>query len=77
MSIIFSLHAELKIEQRKIPRQYVVQTIDNPNFEKPAHDLRTELYRKFGKNYLKVVIKREASNIIVVTAHWVAKVKNR
>ncbi|MFH1170664.1 MAG: DUF4258 domain-containing protein [Candidatus Vogelbacteria bacterium] len=77
MKIIFSPHAILKIEQRKLSRQLIIETIVRPNFNRPSYGLREELYREFGKNYLKVVIKRESDQIIVVTAHWVASLKNK
>ena len=77
MNIVFSLHAELKIKQRQMSRPYIIQTVTDPDFEKPGRSLRVELYRKFGENYLKVVIKREAIKIIVITTHWVAKLKNK
>ncbi|MEK7586336.1 MAG: DUF4258 domain-containing protein [Patescibacteria group bacterium] len=76
-NIIFSLHAELKIKQRRISKYDVIQTVTDPDFEKSGHSFRVERYRKFGENYLKVVIKREAISIIVITTHWVAKLKNK
>lgn len=77
MEIIFSPHAALKITQRKLSRQTIIETVAHPNFSRPSYGLREELYRKFGKNYLKVVVKRESGQIIVITAHWVASLKNK
>jgi DNA-binding NtrC family response regulator len=77
MSIIFTKHFLIKLRQRKINRQFVFETIKNPNLTRPTYGFREELYRKFGKFYLKVVIKRRKEHIIVLTTHWVAKNKNR
>ena len=77
MLIVFSRHARIKLEQRKINKQFVIETVKAPQLIKPSYDFREELYRKFGKNYLKVVIKKTKFKIIIVTMHWVAKGKNK
>ena len=77
MLIIFSRHALVKLEQRKISKQFVLETLKNPQLVRPSYDFREELYKKFAKNYLKVVIKKVKGKIIVVTMHWVAKSKNK
>ena len=73
MLIIFSKHAILKLEQRKINKQFVLETIKSPELIRPSYNLKEELYRKFTKNYLKVVVKKYREKIIVITVHWVAK----
>ena len=77
MLIIFSRHALVKLEQRKISKQFVLETINNPELTRPSYGFRQELYRKFSKNYLKVVVKKTKEKIIVVTMHWVVKTKNK
>ena len=76
MFIIFTKHFVIKLRQRKINKVFVLETIKNPGLTRPTYGLREELYRKFGKHYLKVVIKRKKERIIVLTTHWVAKTKN-
>ncbi|MEK7471115.1 MAG: hypothetical protein AAB623_00495 [Patescibacteria group bacterium] len=73
MLIIFTKHASIKLEQRKINKQFVLETIKNPNLVRSTYNFREELYRKFNKNYLMVIIKRKKEYIIVLTMHWVAK----
>lgn len=34
-----------------------------------------EYYRNFGKNYLKTIAVKEKGKIVVITAHWIAKLK--
>ena len=75
MLIIFSRHAILKMGQRRIPRAAAIEAVKFPDFRMPGRNLREELYKRFGVNYLKVVIKPYSSKIVVITAHLVAKVK--
>ena len=77
MLIIFSKHAVIKLEQRKINKQFVIETVNNPQLTRPSYGFRQELYRKFAKNYLKVVVKNTKEKTIVVTMHWVVKTKNK
>ena len=76
MLIIFTKHALIKLLQRKINRQFVLETIKNPDLTRPTYGFREELYKKFGKHHLKVIIKRRNKRVIVLTTHWVAKTKN-
>ena len=75
MKIVFSDHLLIKIGQRKISKNLVIKTIRNPDFIRPSYNFREERYKKFDKNYLKVVVIKENKGIVVITAHWVAKVK--
>ncbi len=77
MEIIFSRHAKLKIEERRIPRQMVIGAVRFPDARRPGQNLRQELYKRFRGLYLKVVIKKEREKIIVITAHLVVKIKNK
>jgi hypothetical protein len=75
--IIFSKHAELKIVERRLSRQRVRDTVLNPDFTKLTYNLREEMFKKFGSRHLKVVITRKGSLIIVITAHWVARLPKK
>ena len=77
MKIIFSSHALAKMGQRHISRLLVRETVVNANFVRPSYGLREERYKKFGQNYLKTVVKIEDKQIVVITAHWIAKVKDK
>ena len=72
MKVVFSDHANLKIAQRKLSRKKILAIVARPDLTKLGHSSREELFKRFGKNHLKVVIVRERDAIIVVTAHWVA-----
>ena len=73
MKIIFSDHAKLKIRQRKLPLQPILETIAHPDFRQPGYRGRVESFKRFGARSLKVVSIPLASSTIVVTAHWIAK----
>jgi hypothetical protein len=75
MKIVFSDHALIKIEQRKISRILIIGTVRSPDFTRPSYGFREERYKKFNKNYLKVVIVKEKQEIVVITVHWVANLK--
>ena len=77
MAIIFSQHSIIKLKQRKINHQYIIETIDNPELIRPSYNHSQELFKKFNKNYLKVIIKKIKGDILIITAHWVAKTKNK
>ena len=76
MKIIFSNHSEIKIEQRKLSKELIKKTIIESDFIIPSHNNRERAYKKFGKNYLEVVFIKEKELIIIITAHWVVKLKN-
>ena len=77
MKIIFSDHAKLKIQQRKLAVKSMLETIAHPDFTQPGYHTRIELFKKFGKRYLKVVIVRTMHTVIVVTAHWIVKLPKK
>ena len=77
MLIVFSKHALIKLEQRNISKHFVIETVKNPQLIRPSYDFREELYKRFAKNYLKVVIKKTKVKIIIVTMHWVARIDNK
>jgi hypothetical protein len=77
MEIVFSAHALLKLRERGISQEFVLKAIQSPDFAKPTRNFREERYKRFGKNYLKVIAIEERGAIIVITAHWLAKFKKK
>src|SRR3989344_1579622 len=71
MNIVFSDHALLKMRQRKLSKRTVLAVIAKPDQAEKTYSGREELYKKFRKRSLKVVIVRTNNRIIIVTAHWV------
>ena len=74
MRVIFSNHAKIKLQQRKINKNFVLRTLERPDFFRPGYGGRTVAYKNFGKNFMAVVFKKENETFVVVTQHWVAKV---
>jgi hypothetical protein len=75
MKVIFSQHSLLQIKQRTLRKEYVLLTITEPDFVSHSYNFREERYRRFVKNHLKVIVRVETEQIVVITAHWVAKPK--
>jgi len=48
-NIIFTKHTLLKIQQRKIPENFIIKTILNPN-KLVLNDTKYCAYKNFGKN---------------------------
>lgn len=77
MKIVFSKHALLKLKQRDLDKAKILETIVQPDFIQPSYSFRESRYRLYAKNHLKVVVIVEQKRILVVTAHWVAKLKSK
>ena len=75
MRIVYSDHAKIKLTQRNIATSFVVATIQEPDFIKPTTLGRDQYFRKFTNLYLKVIAKKLERQVVVITAHWVAKTK--
>jgi len=52
MKVEFSDHAELKIKQRKLPRQKILETVEHPDLIQLSYSGREKLFKNFGKNHL-------------------------
>ena len=77
MKIVFSKHALLKLGQRELNKDKILETILNPDFVQPSYSFRESRFKLYSKNHMKVVVILEPKRILVVTAHWVAKLKSK
>jgi len=77
MKITFSKHALLKINQRALDKDKILETVHEPDFIQPSYSFREARFRLYTKNHLKVVVMIKVGEIIIVTAHWVAKPKTK
>ena len=73
--IIFTRHAILKLGHRGIKREMVIRTIRNPDHAESSYGDRRVVFRRLGKLYLKVVFRQEGEDIIIITQHWIKKLK--
>lgn len=70
--IVFSRHALIKLEQRRLTKKMVLQTIQKPAYITVVGN-QFQAFRKFGKRYLKVVFARTQNSVIVITQYFVKK----
>ena len=70
MKIIFSDHAKSQRIERKIPKQYVLETIKTPENKLTSFKNRQLLQRQFGDRILEVVIIQEKDVLTVITEYW-------
>ena len=70
MKIIFSAHSLLKLKQRNIIKQKIIQTVKNPDVVLLSLLNRKMAYKKFGKLYLKVVFIEENDKTAIITQYW-------
>ena len=75
MEIVFSDHCLEKMGKRKIPRVFVVRTVNYPDIIKPSYSFREERYKRFRNYFMKVICIKRGDKMVVITAHWVAKIK--
>ncbi|MBI4094064.1 hypothetical protein HY417_03810 [Candidatus Kaiserbacteria bacterium] len=71
MRIEFTSHIRIKMKERRIAESNVLVTIRHPNFTRPTYNGRQERYKKFGRNYLMVVVREESEALVAITVHWV------
>lgn len=73
--IRFSRHALLKLEHRKISKNFVFATLENPDYTQESHGDRTIVFKKFRTLYMKVIFKKKHDTIVVITEYWVKKIQ--
>jgi hypothetical protein len=73
--IRFSKHSLLKLEQRKIGKNFVFATLRKPDYIKQSYGDRKTTFRKFKKLYLKVIFQEKFGSIIIITQYWVRKIE--
>jgi hypothetical protein len=73
--IRFSKHSLLKLEQRKISKNFVFATLQKPDYTKQSHGGRIIVFRKFKKMHLKVIFSEKFGSITIITQYWVNKIE--
>jgi len=73
--IQFSKHSLIKLGQRKIGRNFVIATLENPDYTQESSGGRTIAFKKFRTLYMKVIFKRKTNSTVVITQYWVRKIK--
>jgi hypothetical protein len=75
MKVKFTIHAQTRIEERKISASRVVEAIRNPSSTKSVYEGKIRVRKKFGKKTLEVVYFRDGfrdrkEEYLVVTAYY-------
>lgn len=67
---IYTKHVKIRINQRKILKEQIEETIDEPNEEQVTYKGRSLAQKNFGGKTLEVVYKRIQEKIVIITAYW-------
>lgn len=70
MKINFSDHANSQRIVRKIPKQYVLNTIKSPQKKLKSFKDRQLLQRQYSGKILEVVVIKEEDVLTVITQYW-------
>jgi len=71
MDVEFTDYARMRMHQRDILDEEVVQALESPSGRHTARkDDRYEVTRRTGTRSLLVVYRRQASKVIVINAMW-------
>jgi len=77
MKIVFSNHSEIKLKQRRISKDVVIRTLISPDLVQLSYGGRQTVFKNFGRNFMAVTFIKENDDIVVITQHWVAKIKKK
>jgi len=75
MSIKFSDHVTRQLEERKISKKRVIDTVKKPETKSKSYKDRTLRQSRFGSKILEVVTVTEGSKITVITAYYLKETK--
>ena len=73
MKIVFSDHAKKQRVERKIPKKYILETIQNPQNKLKSFKSRELRQREFSGKILEVVIITEEGITTVITQYWLER----
>lgn len=69
--IKYTQHALENLKKRGISKIQVRKCIQNPDIEQSGSGNKTILLKDFGKNFLKVIVSKEARDFVVITEYWI------
>lgn len=70
-NLIFSDHAKLRLKQRSIPKELVLETVEKPDKRKRSPRTRRLYQRKYGDKILEVVAVHENKQLVIITEYWI------
>ena len=69
MKIIFTTHAEKRIQKRKILKEEVVQTIEQPDSTIKKHG-KYYFQKRMQRGAIEVCCEKTENNINIITVYW-------
>ena len=69
MEITFTIHAELRLERRKLLKEEVIDAIKSPDKTIKKHG-RYYYQKKLNRGTIEVVVEKTESNLNAVTIYW-------
>lgn len=70
MEVEFSEHSKRQSIRRKIPKEWVLEAVENPEETRESFKSRELRRKRFGNKILEVVIVAEGEKIVVVTQYF-------
>jgi hypothetical protein len=70
MNVDFSDHAKIQIQRREIPKNRIVETVQNPEETENSYRGRVLQRKRYQDKILEVVTITEDRRIIIVTAYY-------
>jgi hypothetical protein len=70
---IYTKHVKIRISQRKILKEQIEETINEPDKEEPSFKGRFLAQKEFGNQILEVAYKRLNGDTVIITAYWLKK----
>lgn len=73
-SFIYTKHAKIRIEQRKLSKDEIEKTVALSDKILPSFKGRMLAQKLFNDKVLEVVYKKEQNILIILTAYWLEEV---
>lgn len=74
IKFIYTEHAKVRIEQRKLSKEQIEKAVSSPDKILPSFKGRILVQKSFNDEILEVVYKKEQNNFIILTAYWLEEV---
>ena len=68
--LIYTKHVRWRMGQRELQPWMIERTLQEPERVIPSFRRRALAQRRFGRQTLEVVFKREGAKTIIMTAYW-------
>jgi len=70
MEVVFTIHAEYRLERRKIPKDEARDALKNPDTLLKKHGLYY-YQKRLERGIIEIVCEKTAKSLNVITVYWV------